>query len=185
MEDNKVTILPTEIVDIDALTPWKQNPKVVKKEDFERLKQQILDLGLYRNLVVNSGEFWGTKGTIAGGNTRWRALKELGATKVSVVWVSPKTDGEMLKYAASDNDEVGRYDDQMLAELSLSLENPVDMDIFRFSMGKPSTLTDVIDKFGPGEGDDEQPRLDETEEKKVTCPECGHEFDPNNPDPEA
>lgn len=35
-------------VPISKVSPWQENPRRIKKRDFERLKKQIKALGLYK-----------------------------------------------------------------------------------------------------------------------------------------
>lgn len=59
-------------VPIGEVQGWKKNPKtMVKKADFERLKNQILELGLYKRLVCCRE---GGKYIVLGGNQRHTGL---------------------------------------------------------------------------------------------------------------
>ena len=51
-----------------------------------------------------------------------------------------------------------------------------DMDLLGFDGGELEELMGYVPDFQPVP-EDEQPRLDE--KKPVTCPECGHEFQPS------
>jgi hypothetical protein len=68
-------------------------------------------LGQYKPLLITSD------GEVLGGNMRLRAYKDLGMTEAWVSVVEPKTEAEKLEYALSDNDRVGYYEDDKLAEL--------------------------------------------------------------------
>lgn len=97
---------------ISDLKLWKDNPRNIKPKDFERLKKQIQELGQYKPLLITPD------GEVIGGNMRLRAYEALGIEEVWVSIVSPKDEAEKLKYALSDNDRAGYYEDDMLANLS-------------------------------------------------------------------
>ena len=150
------------------LKPWPQNPRIVKEEDYLRLKQQIEQLGMYKPLLIVSD------GTILGGRTRYQVYKELGINPVWVHTVYPKTDEERLKYVLSDNDNVGLWVEQDLAELLTGFEDPaLEFKDYKIDTGSVS-IEDVLKSFGPsGEGNDgPEPKITTL----ITCPNCGHEF---------
>lgn len=80
----------TKIVDgkvvasIKDLIPWAKNPRRVEDKDLSRLEKQILQLGVYKPLLVTPN------GTILGGNQRYKALKKLHAEEKigEFIWVS-------------------------------------------------------------------------------------------------
>lgn len=107
---------------VSWLKPWDKNPREIKEEDFERLKQRLKG-EQFKPLLITSD------GVVLGGNMRIRAYKELRREKVWVSVVSfkkhedglvtayvnnnkdrtfdSKKDG-MLHYAFTDNEEFGR-----------------------------------------------------------------------------
>ena len=91
---------------------WDKNPGSIKKEDFEGLKKQIQELGQYKPLIITPDN------EVIGGNMRLRAYMDLEIDDVWVSVVNPKDEEEKLKYALSDNDRAGYYDDDLLANLS-------------------------------------------------------------------
>lgn len=91
------------------------------------------------------------------------------------VWVSvvdADTDAKKLEIALSDNDRVGYYEEDKLAELLLSVGDDAQLDLYKVDIGEPISLADVLVKFAPG--DEESPRLDQREDKMCQCPKCGH-----------
>ena len=135
-------IANNEIWDIDKLSQWEKNPKAVKKEDFKRVLKQIQNLGQYKPLLITK------QGTVLGGNTRLMAYKALGISKVWVSIVEPKNEQEKVEYALSDNDEVGQYVKDELAEL-VSHFPDLDKDLFKVNLGKSKSLDDLFSEFGP------------------------------------
>lgn len=176
--------LSKEYWPIESLVLWDKNPRNITSDDFERLKQQIKDLGEYKPLIVNSGAHVGQKGEVLGGNMRLRAYKALGYTRVWVSIVEPKTEAEKLKYALSDNDRAGTYVEEDLAQLITDVGfDDIDLAILHADLGNTSSLRDLLDKFSPVEGEE---RLDELSDdtlesqgkKETTCPACGEIFTP-------
>lgn len=137
-------------VSIDDVMPWEENSKTVKKTDYDRLKGQIRELGLYRRLLCFKED--GTYKTL-GGNTTLRALKEmrteLGISQIGITEVFPRTEAEKLAYNLSDNDHVGQYDDQVLAEQIFKLKDGLNTDLFKIDLGKSVSLEGLLATFGP------------------------------------
>lgn len=165
----------SETVSIKKLTGWDKNPRGIKKDDYNRLKKQIQDLGVYKPLLVNEDY------VVLGGNMRLKVLTDLGVENVWVSVVKASTPEMMTKYALSDNDEAGYYEEQALAELLMPLE--INLDDYRVNLGKPISITELLAKFGPTGGIDFD-NIESTEDRKknfekqtVTCPQCEHSFE--------
>lgn len=73
--------------DISTVDNWDKNPRAIQKEDFERLKAQIKELGVYKPLICYEHE---GRYIVLGGNMRLRALKALGTKEVWLVVVKPQ-----------------------------------------------------------------------------------------------
>lgn len=121
---------------------WDKNPRSIKGADFERLKSQIKKLGQYKPLLINKDN------VVLGGNMRLRAYLDMGIDDVWVSVVDAQTEKEMVEYALSDNDRAGYYDEEVLAELVLSVPD-LDLLQFKVDLGDAIDLKVVIDKFGP------------------------------------
>jgi DNA modification methylase len=143
----------SETVSIKKLTGWDKNPRGIKKDDYNRLKKQIQDLGVYKPLLVNEDY------VVLGGNMRLKVLTDLGVENVWVSVVKASTPEIMTKYALSDNDEAGYYEEQALAELLMPLE--INLDDYRVNLGKPISITELLAKFGPDVIEDEPPAVEE------------------------
>lgn len=146
-----------ETRNISGLKNWDKNPRAVKKDDFERLKKQITELGQYKPLLITPD------GTVLGGNMRLRAYKDLGITDIWVSIVEPKTEAEMVKYAISDNDRAGYYVDQELAELIQEFGLEINLDDYKVDLGQAISLADVLNQFAPDVEEDEAPEIAEGE----------------------
>ena len=124
---------------IEELKEWSSNPRDVKDVDFKRLKRQIQDLGEYKPLLITED------GTVIGGNMRLKAYKELGYNKIWVSVIDAKTDDEKLKYALSDNDNVGYYLEEELKELLTNAGPDFDLDEFKVDLTEPKQLRKMVE----------------------------------------
>ena len=116
---------------------WDKNPRSIKKEDFERLKKQIQELGQYKPLIITPDN------EVIGGNMRLRAYMDLEIDDVWVSVVNPKDEEEKLKYALSDNDRAGYYDDDLLANLSSEYPD-FKWENYAVDLDPPETLGNIL-----------------------------------------
>ena len=133
-------------VPIEKCELWDKNPRGITKKDFDRLKKQIKKLGVYKPLVAceENGKY-----VILGGNMRLRALRELGYKEVELSIVEAKSEKEKIEYSLSDNDRVGYYEEEKLAELIYpELEN-LDLSQFRVDINRPVSLESIVEQFTP------------------------------------
>ena len=105
-----------DLARLDWVTPWLKNPKIAVDKDINKLCKKIEELGVYKPLVITPD------GTILGGNQRYKALKKLQQKNHNYdwVWVSiveAWDDSQKLKYALSDNEQVGKYTREKLQEV--------------------------------------------------------------------
>ena len=161
---------------LSTLKNWDKNPRSIKDKDFERLKTQIRDLGQYKPLLITDD------GIVLGGNMRLRAYKELGIEDIWVSVVDAKTEDEKLRYALSDNDRAGYYDEDLLANLIPDYPD-FEWENYAVDLGEPQTLDKLIDSFKEVE-EDEVPEVSEVEPESklgevyqlgswINCPKCG------------
>jgi DNA modification methylase len=97
------------------IKPNPNNPRVVRNEKFQKLKQSIQEfpkmLSL-RPMVIDENN------VVLGGNMRLRALQELGFTDVDEAWVkrsSDLTEEEKKRFIIADNVAFGEWDWDTLA----------------------------------------------------------------------
>jgi ParB-like chromosome segregation protein Spo0J len=159
-------------VPIDQVLPWEKNPRGIRQDDFERLKRQILKLGVYKPLIVfeEKGKY-----ITLGGNMRIRALKELGVRKVEVSIVQPKIEAEKIEFALSDNDRAGFYEEQQLAELVQPYLAKLNLNDYKVDLGNTADLKQIMERFGP----DIDPKEQDFDESLLTqneCPKCGYKW---------
>jgi len=132
---------------IVSVVPWDKNPRGIKTKDYERLKKQILKLGVYKPLIAFKD---GDKYVVLGGNMRIRALKEMGLKEVDISVVAPKTEAQKIEFALSDNDRAGFYEEDKLAELIYPHIKDIELGDFKVDLGDPwIDLQRVIERYGP------------------------------------
>lgn len=158
-------------VPISKVKPWEDNPRDASPEDLERLKQQILELDVYKPLLaVREGEYY----VVIGGNQRLKAYRELGHEKVDLVVVDARTQARRIEYAISDNDEAGYYDPQETAELLFEHRDEIDPGLFRISAGIDLSLATLVETGGEKAAEtDVYGSGRQGEPGPVICPNCG------------
>jgi hypothetical protein len=160
---------------LSTLHNWEHNPRSITKDGLERLKKQITKLGIYKPLLITED------GTVLGGNMRLKALQELGHDKVWVSIVEAPTEELKIEYALSDNDRVGKYEADDLANLIGSFPD-VDWGDYSVDIKEPTMLKDLINQY---KGEDiDFDNIEGTEDRQrqfkdmtVTCPHCQKSFE--------
>ena len=159
----------SEMVNVQALTPHPRNANLA---NMDAITESIHESGFYGGIVAQR-----STGYILAGNHRYQAAVQLGATEIPVHWVEIGNKAA-LKIMLADNATAAAAvrDDEALAALLSELQltdtltgtgyADADLDALLAGMTVPD--------FQPS--DEPPPRLDE--KKKVTCPECNHEFTP-------
>jgi ParB-like chromosome segregation protein Spo0J len=101
------------LVDIDSVTPWKDNPR---KNDaaVPKLVKLLQVHGQMTPIVV-----WIKDNQIYKGNTTWKAMKKLGKKKILVMFVEFSSRSAAIAYAIADNkaSEWSEWDDDVLRQL--------------------------------------------------------------------
>lgn len=150
-------------VDISLLDNWDKNPRGIKEKDFNRLKQQIKNLGVYKALVACKEN---ERYIVLGGNMRLRAYKELGHKEVFITEVEAKTDKRKTEIALSDNDSVGYYEYDKLYELLEPLKDDFNFEDFKVDIEglKNIPLESVFNdiQIKEIEGEDDVPEIKKT-----------------------
>ena len=147
---------------ISQLKNWDKNPRGIKKDDFERLKSQIKELGIYKPFLITEDNI------VLGGNMRLKACVDLGIKEAPVTVVKAPTDELKIKYALSDNDRAGYYEEDQLAELILSVPD-LQLTDYKLDLGQLTTVQDLLSKFAPDNiEEDESPEVsDEPPDSKL------------------
>jgi ParB-like chromosome segregation protein Spo0J len=151
------------------LLPYANNPKEHPTEQVNKIASSIKNYGWDQPIVVDGD------GEIIKGHGRLQAAEKLGLDEVPVIWREDLSDAEAKAARIADNKTAeSPWDDDLLAaELEVLGEfNDTELG---FDQGEVDELLDSMEtpEFDPV-GEDEQPRLDETD--PTVCPECGHEW---------
>jgi DNA modification methylase len=129
---------------LDQLKLNEDNPRGIKKHDFERLKKQVQKLGMYKPILITP------EGKVLGGNMRIRVYQDLGIDDIWVSVVNPKNETEEMEYILSDNDRAGYWEEQDLAELITNLPE-LELETYAIDMGEPKGLDEFMRDFSPEE----------------------------------
>lgn len=90
---------------VKSLKAWKNNPRKITKEAFEKLKDRIKQRGFHDVIKID------TDGTVLSGNQRKKALTELGIQEVTVLIPNRRlTKDERNKIALESNTNDGEWD---------------------------------------------------------------------------
>ena len=146
---------------IDGLIPYENNPRV-NDGAVEYVANSIQEFGFKVPIVIDSDN------VIVAGHTRLKAAKKLGLDEVPCIIADDLTEEQIKAFRLADNKtaEMAYWDDELLmGELD---ELACDMTEFGFEM--PTFDSEVADK--------EESEYKEPENKLVTCPNCGLQFEP-------
>lgn len=141
---------------ISSLRNWDKNPRAIKKEKFEILKKRIKKYGQFKPVLITED------GEVLGGNMRLRAMNDLGVKEVWVSVIEPKNEAEKIEIALADNEEMGFYEEDRLAELVFDFQNEIKLDEFSIHVGQEIDLNTLLTRFAPDNiTEDEAPELTE------------------------
>lgn len=139
-KENKNLIL------IDDVKVWDKNPREISPKDFESLKKKIDRWGIWKPFLV-----WESKKQILGGNSRYKACKELGHKEIWVEFREPKDDAEALEMAIADNESSGEWIKSLLIEQVKLNESKIDLKNYKIDI-KDSLLLDLLNPYDNYEG---------------------------------
>lgn len=138
---------------LSDLRPFEQNPRKITKEQFNKLKQSIVEDGYHSRIKITND------GRMIGGHQRRQALQELGHVEVKVLRPDrPLTDRQFIGIMIRDNHSNGVFDMDMLA-------NMFDLEDLR-AFG----LHDITGLAPEDDGELAPPK------NMICCPECGSVF---------
>jgi DNA modification methylase len=111
MEQQNITI---EQIDISLLNPAPYNPRQFSDQEYKHLKESIQKFGIVDTILANGAP--GRKNIIIGGHFRLRVAKDLGFTKVPVVYINiPEIEIEK-ELNVRLNKNLGAWDLDLLAD---------------------------------------------------------------------
>jgi ParB-like chromosome segregation protein Spo0J len=145
-----------QVVPISSIYPNKENPRIVNKAKFEKLKKSIQDFPemlQLRPIIVNESYI------VLGGNMRYKALVELGYKEVPIIKAEDLTERQAQEFIVKDNLSFGDWDWDVLANEwdSVDLED-WGLDVWQ-------NEDDIIAH--------EDTPTEDSKEEKVVCALCG------------
>jgi len=130
------------------IKPNPNNPRVLRDDKFQKLKQSITEfpkmLSL-RPMVIDENN------VVLGGNMRLRALQELGFTDVEDAWVkrsSDLTEDEKKRFIIADNVAFGEWDwDTLANDWDVVDLEAWGLEIPQFDIAEEQDSEDLSDKI--------------------------------------
>jgi len=130
------------------IKPNPNNPRVLRDDKFQKLKQSITEfpkMMSLRPMVVDSD------GIILGGNIRYRALQDLGFKEIPNDWVKRAeelTEDEKKRFIIADNVGFGDWDwDTLANDWDVVDLEAWGLEIPGFDEGNDEDLEDLSDKI--------------------------------------
>lgn len=162
----------TESRIINDLIPYEKNPRKLTEKQFEQLKDSLEKFNLAEIPVID------TDNKIVAGHQRLMVLKKLGRGNETIDVRVPNrkmTDEEFREYLVRSNKNTGSWDYDMLSS-DFEIEDLLSWGFEDFELGIDERISDFENKeIDPDEMDGVGVQKEKT--KKVTCPNCNHEFE--------
>jgi len=100
-------------MDLDKITPYEKNPRLISDEAADAVARSIKDYGYNEPILVDR------HGVIVVGHTRFLALKKLGWEKAAIL-ISDRPDKELDAYRVVDN-KTGEFSTWNLPKLEIEM----------------------------------------------------------------
>ena len=131
------------MVKLSAIKPNPSNPRLIKDEKFEKLKQSITDFPQMmelRPMIVDESN------TLLGGNMRFKALQDLGYKEIPDNWIkkaSELTEEQKKEFIIKDNVGFGEWEWEQLAnEWDVEQLTQWGLDIPDYAIAQPEAIED-------------------------------------------
>jgi len=149
-----------EIVDINTIKPYENNPRKLKDSAIEKVAKSIKEFGFRQPIVVDKEKI------IVVGHTRYRASKKLGLTTVPITIADNLTPEQINAYRIADNrtNEEAEWDIELLkSELKDLQLKDFDLDLTAFDEDQLNNFL-----FEVKEGLTDEDAVPETPEEPIT-----------------
>jgi DNA modification methylase len=149
-----------EIVDINTIKPYENNPRKLKDSAIEKVAKSIKEFGFRQPIVVDKEKI------IVVGHTRYRASKKLGLTNVPITIADNLTPEQINAYRIADNrtNEEAEWDIELLKiELKDLQLKDFDLDLTAFDEDQLNNFL-----FEEKEGLTDEDAVPETPEEPIT-----------------
>lgn len=145
MKNQKNTSLKVEYISVSDIKPALYNPRKHSIEALEQLKTSIKKFGVADPLIVNGAV--NRKNILIGGHMRLKAVKELGYTKMPVVYLNIPDEKKEAELNLRLNRNVGEWNWELLKEFDINLLLDVGFDDKDLSNIWDSALETEDDNF--------------------------------------
>jgi len=149
-----------EIVDINTIKPYENNPRKLKDSAIEKVAKSIKEFGFRQPIVVDKEKI------IVVGHTRYRASKKLGLTNVPITIADNLTPEQINAYRIADNrtNEEAEWDIELLkSELKDLQLKDFDLDLTAFDEDQLNNFL-----FEEKDGLTDEDAVPETPEEPIT-----------------
>ena len=149
-----------EIVDINTIKPYENNPRKLKDSAIEKVAKSIKEFGFRQPIVVDKEKI------IVVGHTRYRASKKLGLTNVPITIADNLTPEQINAYRIADNrtNEEAEWDIELLkTELKDLQLKDFDLDLTAFDEDQLNNFL-----FEEKDGLTDEDAVPETPEEPIT-----------------
>ena len=167
-----------QYIPVADIVPYENNPRINNKTA-ELLQDSIRKFGFTNPLLLDS------QNVIVSGHARFKAALALGLDLVPCVYITDLTEAQLREFRIMVN-KSGEYSEWDFRKLDTELQDIAELDskessdlekYFGLSIGDALNKDELTKPKPPKEPEPEDDNI-------VTCPFCGHSFDPDNPDAE-
>lgn len=136
-------------LNIDELTPYKNNAKLHPTEQIEQIKESIIENGFNDPIAI-----WGDNNIIVEGHGRYIALQELGIDKVPCIRLDHLTEEQRRAYTLTHNKlTMNSGFNEELLDLELDELQEIGVDVIGFEETETISPDDFGDDFTLPDGD--------------------------------
>ena len=149
-----------EIVDINTIKPYENNPRKLKDSAIEKVAKSIKEFGFRQPIVVDKEKI------IVVGHTRYRSSKKLGLTNLPITIADNLTPEQINAYRIADNrtNEEAEWDIELLkTELKDLQLKDFDLDLTAFDEDQLNNFL-----FEEKDGLTDEDAVPETPEEPIT-----------------
>lgn len=113
---------------LDELTPYEKNPRVISDKAVDAVAASIEQFGFNVPIVIDNDN------VIVAGHTRYKAAEQLGMQEVPCIRVKDLSDDEVRAYRLADNKtaELSSWDNMLMTGELAYLQQHIDMEQFGF-----------------------------------------------------
>jgi DNA modification methylase len=149
-----------EIVDINTIKPYENNPRKLKDSAIEKVAKSIKEFGFRQPIVVDKEKI------IVVGHTRYRASKKLGLTNVPITIADNLTPEQINAYRIADN----RTNEEAEWDIELLKSELKDLQLKDFDLNLTAFDEDQLNNFlfEEKEGLTDEDAVPETPEEPIT-----------------